>query len=415
MERKHKVQKTNPGANWNKLIAFTLVILGISGGAGCGTLPRNPVPLEKMSVAEVAGMSGVRAWGGRLDQAFQQDLLASVKQEQLGMFRHADGTVAYSVLSLSGGGQNGAFAAGFLKGWTGSGKRPVFKLVTGISTGALIAPFAFLGQDYDQLLEKYYTGIRSKDIFKMRSLLEVFGKDSIADSKPLAGLIAKLVDKTMLKKIAEAHAQGLRLYIGTANLDAENIVVWNMGLIASSGHPKALDLFRSVMLASASIPIVFSPVYIAVEVDGNTYDEMHVDGGTLNQVFFYAGILNLNQAAEEMGVLSSKIKGAIYIIRSGKLDSEAKQTERKLKEIVPRTVSAMIKAQALGDLYRIYAFTKRDSIDFNYVGIPEDYEWVSTEEFDPVEMKRLFDLGYKVALSKNPWMKTPPGLAETSR
>lgn len=377
--------------------------------AGCGTLPRNPVPVEKMSIAQVAGMPGVRAWGGKTDPAFQQDILESVHQEPPGMFHLTDGTLAYNALSLSGGGENGAFGAGFLKGWTETGKRPVFKMVTGISTGALIAPFAFLGPGYDQTLEDYYTGIQAEDIYKMRALFDVFGKDSIADSSPLARLISNLVDETVLEKVAEAHEQGRRLYIGTTNLDAEIIVVWNMGRIAGSGHPKAIELFRSVMLASASIPIVFPPVLIEVEADGERYDEMHVDGGTLTQVFFYAGVLNLKEAAEKLGVSSAKSKNVLYIIRNGKLDLEPKPIKRKLKEIAGRTVSAMIKAEALGDLYRIYAFTRRDNIDYNYVGIPGDYEWLSDEEFDPEEMKNLYDLGYKVAVSEDPWMKTPPG------
>ena len=394
------------GRRWGLLMALLWVF-------GCSTLPRSPVPVEQMSRAQVAGMPGVRAWAGEIDPNFQRDMIQSVRQEPPGMFpQDSDGSIAYSTLAISGGGENGAFGAGFLNGWTKTGIRPTFKLVTGISTGALTAPFAFLGPEYDETLKALYTGISAKDIYKERGILSALGSESFADASPLANLIAKVVDDAFLKRIASAHGQGRRLYIGTTNLDAERFVIWNMGLIASSGQPKALELFRKIMLASASVPIVFPPVYIDVEVDGKSYDEMHVDGGTKTQVFFYGAVLDLRKAAEESGVNVTKCgAGTVYIIRNGILGPEAEPVQRKLVDIAGRTVSAMVKSSAMGDIYRIYAYARRDGIDINYTGIPEDYEWVSEEEFDPVEMKRLYELGYKTAVSGNPWFRAVPGLA----
>ena len=186
-----------------------------------------------------------------------------------------------------GGGANGAFGAGLLKGWTESGTRPAFKLVTGISTGALIAPFAFLGSGYDATLEDFYTTITTKDIYRERSYFAIlFDPSSMTDTTPLQKIVAKQVDENVLAAVAQAHRQGRRLFIGTTNMEAGKLVIWDMGAIAASGKPGALELFRKVMLASAAIPVAFPPVFIPVKAAGKEYEEMHVDGGTAAQVFF---------------------------------------------------------------------------------------------------------------------------------
>jgi hypothetical protein len=379
---------------------------------GCTTLERNPAPIDRQSAAQIAGMPGVRAWAGAVDPVFQQDIINSTRQEPPGLFpRTATGGVTYKALAISGGGENGAFGAGFLNAWTKTGTRPTFKIVTGISTGALIAPFGFLGPAQDNTLKALYTGISAKDIYKERGKLNALGHESFADTTPLAELIARYVDEAFLREIAAAHNQGRRLYIGTTVLDAERFVVWNMGAIAQFGNAQAVELFRKVMLASASVPIVFNPIYIDVEVDGKRYDEMHVDGGVKTQVFFYGAVLNLKRAGQAIGADPSFQQDAvIYILRNGKLGPEPEQVPRKLADIAGRTVSAMTKAAALGDLFRIYTFAQRDGIQYNYVGIPDDYEWVSDEEFDPVEMKKLYEVGYQLGSSAEPWKKGPPGL-----
>ena len=185
------------------------------------------------------------------------------------------------------------FGAGLLKGWTDSGTRPVFKVVTGVSTGALMAPFAFVGPDYDDALRQFYTTTRSSDIFTLGSVLwQLLADEALADTRPLQRLIARHVDAELMRRVAEAHLQGRRLYIGTADLDVPHFVVWNMGLIATSGRPDALDLFRKVMLASASIPVAFPPVLFDVELQpgGPRYDELHVDGGVGARVFLNGGV-----------------------------------------------------------------------------------------------------------------------------
>jgi hypothetical protein len=278
-----------------------VVVCAVAGlAAGCSTLPRNAVPTELMGKAGIPGMPDVRAPGGRPSVAMSQDLARSFKQESPDEFPLGpDGAVHYAHLALSGGGANGAFGAGFLYGWTKTGKRPVFKIVTGVSTGALMAPFAFLGPAYDDALREFYTTTASRDIFLVLSFIpQLLGGESFADSAPLRALIERHVDAEFLRQIAQAHAAGRRLYVGTVDLDSQRLVVWNMGLIAASGRPEALALFRQVMLASASIPVAFPPVFFEVEAGGLRYDEMHVDGGVAANVFSSGGVFNFPEARE---------------------------------------------------------------------------------------------------------------------
>ena len=235
--------------------------------AGCGTLPRNAVPAEFVGEARIAGFPEVRAWAGRRSEAMERDLAQSFAQESRGEFPVGpDGTIHYAHLALSGGGANGAFRAGFLNGWTKTGKRPVFKIVTGVSTGALMAPFAFLGTAYDDALREFYTTTDTRNIFRRLSILpQLVAGEALADTGPLQALIAQHVDETFLRNVADAHRSGRRLYVGTADLDAQRFIVWNLGLIAASGRPEAVELFRKVLLASASIPVAFPPVFFDVE------------------------------------------------------------------------------------------------------------------------------------------------------
>ena len=190
-------------------------------------------------------------------------------------------------LAVSGGGDNGAFGAGLLNGWSETGTRPEFKMVTGVSTGALIAPFAFLGPQYDPVLREVYTTLTPDRIFRTRGLSAALFNDAMADSSPLADVIAKYADEKMFAAIAREYNEGRLLLIGTTDLDAQRPVIWNIGALAASGKPEALKLFRQILRASAAIPGLFEPVMIDVELDGKKFQEMHVDGGTMAQLFLY--------------------------------------------------------------------------------------------------------------------------------
>ena len=188
-------------------------------------------------------------------------------------------------LALSSGGADGAFGAGLITGLSESGKRPDYAVVTGVSTGALMAPFIFAGPRYDDALRTAYTKLTAADVFEVGSTGESF-----VDSWPLKDLIAKQITPALLADIAAAHNSGRRLFVVTTDLDAERSVVWNMGAIAAhaadkNGGDDALNLFRSVLLASSAIPGGFPPVLIGVEANGKPFQEMHVDGGVGGQFF----------------------------------------------------------------------------------------------------------------------------------
>ena len=269
-------------------VAVIIVAALITGLAGCAKT-RTPLPPELRGDSTVMGMTGVRTWAFEHSSEFEKDLISSVQQElSYGSKGHNDATGHFNILALSGGGANGAFGAGILYGWSEAGTRPTFKIVTGISTGALIAPYAFLGSDYDSLLKQVYTSTATEDIMKVRPFIVMRGGlDSLADTTPLQKLLEEYITDDVIRGVARAHQTGRRLYIGTTDLDASRLVIWNMGVIAAAERPEAFDLFRSIMLASASIPILFPPVYIPVEAEGAAYEEIHVDCGVATQVFLY--------------------------------------------------------------------------------------------------------------------------------
>ena len=312
----------------------------------------------------------------------------------------------HNYLAISGGGANGAFGAGLLIGWTERGDRPEFSMVTGVSTGALTAPFAFLGSDYDDRMKEVYTTTSTEDIATKRSLFAVLSSDSMTDTTPLKALIARYINAEMIGAIAREHKTGRRLFIGTVNLDAGRSVIWNIGAIAASDYPQKTTLIQDLLRASAAIPVAFPPVFITVEVEGKQYDEMHVDGGTGSQVFVYPAAADWRTIARKLKV---KGKPQIYVIRNSFLDPDYQGMKRSVFPIASRTIDSLIRTQGVGDLYQIYALCQRDGNDFNLAYIPSDFTDEPTEGFDPVYMKKLLDLGYQMSLEGYPWEKAPPG------
>ena len=296
--------------------------------------------------------------------------------------------------------------------WTEAGDRPEFKIVTGISTGALIAPFAYLGPDYDDQLRTVFTTISPDDILEERNLLAALFDDAMADNAPLWKLVGRFVDDDMLRAIAREHEKGRFLLIGTTNLDARRAVVWNMGAIAASRNPKALGLFRSILVASAAIPGAFPPVMIDVEAQGTRYQEMHVDGGAMAQVILYPASLNLRKESDTRGIARER---RLYIIRNARLDPEWASVERQTLSIVGRAIQSLIHTQGIGDLYQIYLIAERDGVDYNLAYIPQTFDAVHEEEFDTKYMRALFDTAYKMSRNGYRWHETPPGYQRSER
>lgn len=394
-----------------KLGRAMALLTGFSLLVACSQLPRNPVPVALMPAAEIPGMPNIRAGAGHISPIFEADLLQSYKDESKEMFRAADDTLVYPHLALSGGGPNGAFGAGFLNGWTKTGKRPVFKVVSGVSTGALIAPFAFLGSDHDQALHDFYTTTTTRDIFHLDNLLfRLFFRESLADTSPLSKLIDGHITPELMSEIAKAHQHGRRLYMGTVDLDSQRFMVWNMGLIAAKGTHEALMLFRKVMLASSSVPVAFSPVFFDVVAQGKHYDEMHVDGGVAARVFYNGGVYSSKVVRARAGLIDSKED--IYIIHNGQLGPQPEPTPRLVRNIALRTLDSTSKAALVGDLYRIYAFSLAEKSGFHWITIPSNVDTNGAEIFDPIKMERLYQAGYAEALQGPKWSLRPPGVIE---
>src|SRR5262245_23523249 len=257
--------------------------------SGCALPERGPsVPLNRTAEATVLGVPNERFFPFKGVDPFEAEVVAAMdRQVRARGLRSLADLPQLQLLAVSGGGENGAFGAGLLCGWTAQGTRPTFDLVTGISTGALTAPFAFLGPDYDPQLRAVYTETPPEQILTKRALTAALFDDAMADNAPLFATISRYVDEHMLASIAQAYDAGRLLLIASTNLDAQVPVIWNIGAIAKSGHPKAADTIRRVLLASAAIPGAFPPSMIEVTLDGKSYQEMHVDGGAVAQTLLY--------------------------------------------------------------------------------------------------------------------------------
>jgi hypothetical protein len=311
------------------------------------------------------------------------------------------------LLAVSGGGENGAFGAGLLCGWTEHGTRPVFEFVTGVSTGALTAPFAYLGSAYDPQLRAVYTDITASRVLRRRRITAALFNDAMADNSPLFQTISSYVDQDMLAALAKAYDDGRLLLIGTSDLDAQQPVLWNIGAIAKSGDPRALDTIRRILLASAAIPGAFPPTMFDVTLDGKPYQEMHVDGGAFAQVFLYPSGLT-RQRRERMANGKLVVPATAYVIRNGRLDPDWASTDRRTMGIAARAIATMIAASGVNDVIRIYNATQRDGIGFNLAYIGRDFTQQLPSPFDQGYMRALFDYGYQQARNGYPWAKRPP-------
>jgi predicted patatin/cPLA2 family phospholipase len=375
----------------------------------CATVTRKQaVPDDLQSAASVPGFSTTIRYfpsDARHVAEFEKDFLQSNATETIARYNEGEeGPLPpASYLAISGGGDNGAFGAGLLSGWSANGSRPEFKLVTGVSTGALIAPFAFLGPAYDSELKSIYTSVSLADIATKRSILSIIYGDALADTTPLRNLVSKHITQRLLEAIAVEHHRGRMLLVATTNLDVRRAVVWNITKIAASKAPGALELVQKILVASAAIPGTFPPVMIDVEAKGKAYQEMHVDGGTTGQVFVYP-------AATELYKLFPRER-SLYIIRNARLDPQWAQVDRRTLPIAFRAITTLIQYQGIADLYTLYSVCQRDNVDYNLAYIPPSFNAPHKEDFDPEYMSALFAVGQGLAaMGHYWWYKQPPVL-----
>ena len=394
-----------------RILQVLLMAVGVSLGmclGGCATiLEHNGIGNARLaSEATIENMPGVRFWQ---DEA-PRDVIAEVHRRlpnlpKLAQDSHLiDGRPVVETLSLSGGGADGAFGAGVLTGWTERGDRPEFEIVTGVSAGAIITPFAFLGSKYDPQLHEIWTHYETSEIVTASIFSGLLGGPALADNAPLQALMVQYIDKKLLRAVAHEYAKGRLLFVLTTNLDAQRPVVWNMGEIARQGTEDSLVLFRKVILASSAIPGALPPVSIPVVANGKHYDELHVDGGTTREVF----VLPVQAPFKAFDPLySAPPIRRLYIIKNGKLTPESEVTKPKAVSIAARAIATLIKSQNLTELYRIYRLAQDADAEFNLLAVPPTFTLKAKEFFDPDYQAALFEEGRKTGRNGGPWLHKP--------
>ncbi|WP_375409648.1 patatin-like phospholipase family protein [uncultured Methylobacterium sp.] len=363
--------------------------------AACSSIARIAYTAEEAAAAAVPGMDpGVRAYADASESTFT------------GMVARPDARKApFAYLALSGGGGDGAFGAGILNGWTESGKRPEFALVSGVSTGALIAPFAFLGSGYDSTLTEIYTSGIASTLVQSPSVTNVlFGSGLFGDGR-LRDLVGRFVTPDLLVAVAEAHAKGRRLLVVTTNLDSQRAVIWNMGAIAASGGPNAVSLFRDVLTASASIPAVFPPQLIDVQDGPKAFQEMHVDGSVVTPVFTLPQSFLLRD-----GRLNNPGgKADIYVVINGRLEPEFDLAQNNTLSIVERSFTTASRSRSRATMASTYAFTRANGIGFNLTYIDKTAPNTNAARgFDTAYMRSLYQDGYEKGRTGSFWLKNVP-------
>jgi hypothetical protein len=374
-------------------ISITLLLLACSG------INRDDIaaPLNKNNAFYPVGFPDVRYFDGEQPESLDKEVekftqrLKSVRSEGDGL----------NILALSGGGPNGAFGAGVMRGWTQSGIRPEFDIVTGISTGAIIAPFAFLGSEYDDELEEFYTTTSTNDLVRARFLTGVLSGGSLYSTGPLKKVINRVVTTEFVDKLADEYERGRLLLVGTTNMDAEQPVIWNITEIASHRNEDARQLIRQVILASASIPILFTPVSFKVTDGTNEFSELHADGGLTQQIFTYNPNLPVKSFLRRAGLTNRANR--IWIVHNAKINAVYQPQNTNLRKLGERTLETLIKSQGVGGLERIASNAGRDGFSIRAMIMPSKFLEKPTELFEPGYMSRLFAVGSEMGADPKNW------------
>jgi len=357
--------------------------------AGCSSLPRTPYTVAEAASSRVLDLDGLRRYADEPAAKFRIE-----KQDRASLKTY---------LALSGGGADGAYGVGILNGWTAAGNRPAFSVVSGVSTGGLIAPFAFLGPSYDETLKDVYTSGIAESLLQDPSLMRVLFGSGLFGNTRLRELVARYVGQDILTEVARENAKGRKLLIVTTDLDTQRTVIWDMGRIAAVGTPEALQLFRDVMAASASIPLVFPPIMIDAEGQGRRFQEMHVDGGVTAPVLTLPDALLFRESAwPANGRLN------IYILVNKKLDRNFELVSNSTIDVASRSISSITQAQMRSVILSTYDFARRNRLGFHLSYIEGDYPAPESVGFDTAYMRALYEYGYQKAAAGRAWTSTPP-------
>ncbi len=378
---------------------------------GCAATSRKSVPADLVGAQPRIDLAARPGEYRPVDRDILDALTARLRAGDDNASASAYGSRRLQILVLSGGGKFGAYTAGLLNGWSDAGTRPTFDVVTGVSTGSLVATYAFIGKAYDEPLRCLYTSIETRDVVRRKPLFTLLWSDSAMSSKPLERLIADQVDERVLGEVAAAHACGRRLFVGTTDLDARRLAVWDMGAIASSPRPDRLALFRKVLLASCSVPGGLPPVPIPVTVNGRQYTELHADGGATNGLFLRASMLGIDAQAARSG--HKPLTGSsLYVVVAGKLYADPGSVKSKILDVAESAASSLTYSQTRGEIVRLYTLSLISGMNFHLAALDQNVPvGENALAFEPAEMQRLFDIGYSDGRAAR-WRTDPPG-AET--
>lgn len=391
---------------------FSVVIVLLALTACAAMTPRSPLPEERLDQARPYGIEdpSIRFWADQLSpsqlESFEELAAANIRAAH-GQKIDAGELIRSDILVLSGGGPDGAFGAGLLRGWAARGDRPAFELVTGISTGAIIAVFAFLGPEYDKTLEEIYTAYSTDDLIEPTIFTALTGGVALGDATGFRNLIDRYVDEKVLEALATAHLQHRGLFIGTTNIDASRPVIWNVGAIAASGHPQALKLIRDVVQASSAIPAVFPPIIIPVQANGQTFDEMHVDGGSTRQVALLSPQVDVRKLDKELG---ARFDRRIHVIINNSFRKPYEPVSARALSIAQRALGGLISSSGEGDLHRLFATALRGDYKINVISVPNSFTSEPEEPFDPVYMRKLYEVGRNAGISGGFWRDLSSGI-----
>lgn len=370
-----------------RLIGFLALTCSLALGA-CTSLPRTPYTAAEASTSRVLDIDGLRRYADEPVTKFS--------------FEKDTSTATKSYLALSGGGADGAYGVGVLNGWTTARTRPTFSVVSGVSTGGLIAPFAFLGSQYDDTLKEVYTSGIAESLLNDPSIMRVLFGSGLFGNTRLRELVARYVGPDILAQVARENAKGRKLLVVTTDLDTQRTAIWDMGKIAAVGTPEALKLFRDVMAASASIPLVFPPIMIDAEGQGRRFQEMHVDGGVT------APVLTLPEALFSQDRLPGNARMNIYILVNKKIERNFELVSNSTIDVASRSLSSITQSQTRSIIFSTYDFAKRNRLGFHLSYIARDYPAPPSEGFDTAYMRALYQYGYEKAASGQAWTSTLP-------
>ncbi|MBX8783984.1 alpha/beta hydrolase [Ochrobactrum sp. GRS2] len=372
------------------LVGVLIVVVAIS--SGCATSERAAYNASEARRAQIAGFENIRA---HVDDPRPP---ASMYDPWKPVIMADKPTM----LAISGGGAGGAFTVGILSAWSELGTRPRFEVVTGVSTGALIAPFAFLGSEYDDELRQLYLSGETRRLIDIEWKGAGVFSAGLLKGQALRRNVEQNITAGILRRIAAEHRAGRRLLVMTTNLDTQRAVIWNIGAIADSRRPDSLSLVRQILIASASVPGILPPVSIRAVVDRKKIEELHSDGGSSAQFFTLPESLLVTQNNHARGQNLH-----IYVIVNNALIPEFSMSRERALPIIGRAYGILLKSQTKQGLIALYNFGERTGMEIDIASIDQQVPYSVLNPLSVNYMRKVYNIGYDKMMKQRLWAKRP--------